>query len=188
MHPSQQQWEMKVYKGVNPKIGVLKPPKMDGENHGSKPYEQMEWFGGFGAHPYFWVDTHIGSPTTNILIWVTGILEWHPPDQLQTPWVALTKSSICSNLAFISSCMSLERNCTKTCQYPSSSSSSSSSTTTTTTNHRILINILLKQIDTIWILLALWLMWLMVIVGPTKANWWLSSNFYRQKTGQNFHI
>ena len=29
------------YMGVEPKIGG-KPPKMDGENHGSKPYEQMD--------------------------------------------------------------------------------------------------------------------------------------------------
>ena len=27
------------YMDVNPKIGVVKPPKMDGENNGSKPYE-----------------------------------------------------------------------------------------------------------------------------------------------------
>ena len=32
--------------GVNPKIGV-KNPKMDGENNGSKPYEQMDDLGGF---------------------------------------------------------------------------------------------------------------------------------------------
>ena len=30
---------------------------MDGENNGSKPYEQMGWFGGFS--PYFWFNTHI---------------------------------------------------------------------------------------------------------------------------------
>ena len=30
--------------GVEPKIGV---PKMDGENNGSKPYEQMDDLGGF---------------------------------------------------------------------------------------------------------------------------------------------
>ena len=28
---------------------------MDGENHGSKPYEQMDVLG--GKNPYFWVDT-----------------------------------------------------------------------------------------------------------------------------------
>ena len=32
-------------------------PKMDGENNGSKPYEQMDDLG--GKNPYFWVDTHI---------------------------------------------------------------------------------------------------------------------------------
>ena len=31
--------------GVEPKIGVVKPPKMDGENNGSKPYEQMDDLG-----------------------------------------------------------------------------------------------------------------------------------------------
>ena len=31
---------------------------MDGENNGSKPYEQMDDLGGF-SHPYFWVDTHM---------------------------------------------------------------------------------------------------------------------------------
>ncbi len=32
---------------------------MDGENNGSKPYEQMGWFGGGGkTHPDFWVYTH----------------------------------------------------------------------------------------------------------------------------------
>ena len=30
---------------------------MDGENNGSKPYEQMGWFR--GIYPYFWVDTHM---------------------------------------------------------------------------------------------------------------------------------
>ena len=34
-------------------------PKMDGENNGSKPYEQMGWFGGVFDHPYFWFNTHI---------------------------------------------------------------------------------------------------------------------------------
>ncbi len=39
--------------GVEPKIGGgILPPKMDGENNGSKPYEQMGWFG--GKNPYFW--------------------------------------------------------------------------------------------------------------------------------------
>ncbi len=36
---------MWVYFGVNPKIGG-KPSKMDGENNGSKPYEQMDDLGG----------------------------------------------------------------------------------------------------------------------------------------------
>ena len=27
-------------------------PKMDGENNGSKPYEQMDDLGGFWKHPY----------------------------------------------------------------------------------------------------------------------------------------
>ncbi len=30
--------------GVEPKIGGFYPPKMDGENNGSKPHEQMEDF------------------------------------------------------------------------------------------------------------------------------------------------
>ena len=30
------------------------PPKMDGENNGSKPYEQMDDLGGIPPH-YFWV-------------------------------------------------------------------------------------------------------------------------------------
>ena len=34
--------------GVEPKNrGIVKPPKMDGENNGSKPYEQMDDLGGF---------------------------------------------------------------------------------------------------------------------------------------------
>ena len=33
-------------KGVEPKIGGCKTPKMDGENNG-KPYEQMDDLGGF---------------------------------------------------------------------------------------------------------------------------------------------
>ena len=41
--------------GVNPKIGVVFTPKMDGENNG-KPYEQMDDLGGlkppiFGSTP-----------------------------------------------------------------------------------------------------------------------------------------
>ena len=42
---------------LNQKIGGKKT-KMDGENNGSKPYEQngMIW-GGF--HPYFWFNTHM---------------------------------------------------------------------------------------------------------------------------------
>ena len=42
--------------GVEPKIGCL-PPKMDGENNGSKPYEQMDDLGGKTHH--FWRATHI---------------------------------------------------------------------------------------------------------------------------------
>ena len=34
-----------VHKGVNPKIGGKQTPKMDGENNGSKPYEQMDDLG-----------------------------------------------------------------------------------------------------------------------------------------------
>ena len=42
------------YLGVEPKNrGVWNTPKMDGENNGSKPYEQMDDLGGF-YHPYFW--------------------------------------------------------------------------------------------------------------------------------------
>ena len=37
---------------LNQKKGGLKPPKMDGENNGSKPYEQMDDLG--GKNPYFW--------------------------------------------------------------------------------------------------------------------------------------
>ena len=37
---------MGKYMGVNPKIGVVKPPKMDGLFHG-KPYEQMDDLGVF---------------------------------------------------------------------------------------------------------------------------------------------
>ena len=43
--------------GVNPKIGGKLPPKMDGENKGSKPYEQMDDLGGpplFLETPLFW--------------------------------------------------------------------------------------------------------------------------------------
>ncbi len=46
--------------GVEPKIGGnLKTPKKDGENHGSKAYEQMGWFGEFFP-PIFW-NIHILS-------------------------------------------------------------------------------------------------------------------------------
>ncbi len=38
---------------------------MDGENNGSKPYEQMDDLGGF-FHPYFWFNTH----------WEKEILWW----------------------------------------------------------------------------------------------------------------
>ena len=34
---------------------------MDGENNGSKPYEQMDDLGGF-YHPYFWFNTHHFPP------------------------------------------------------------------------------------------------------------------------------
>ena len=43
--------------GVNPKIGGLKTPKMDGENHGGKPYEQMDDLG--WKTPYFWKHPYI---------------------------------------------------------------------------------------------------------------------------------
>ena len=33
---------------------------MDGENNGSKPYEEMGWFG--VNNPYFWFNTHISPP------------------------------------------------------------------------------------------------------------------------------
>ena len=36
-------------------------PKMDGENNGSKPYEQMDGLGGGEKHPYFWFNTHVSS-------------------------------------------------------------------------------------------------------------------------------
>ena len=42
--------------GVEPKIGVWKPRKMDGLFHG-KPYEQMDDSG--GKNPYFWRATHM---------------------------------------------------------------------------------------------------------------------------------
>ena len=33
---------------------------MDGENNASKPYEQMDDFGGKNQHhPYFWFNTHV---------------------------------------------------------------------------------------------------------------------------------
>ena len=35
---------------------------MDGENNGSRPYEQMIWDLVF--FPYFWVDTHIYFPSS----------------------------------------------------------------------------------------------------------------------------
>ena len=41
--------------GVEPKI-VVNPPKMDGENNGSKPYEQMDDLGGF---PPIFGNTHM---------------------------------------------------------------------------------------------------------------------------------
>ena len=44
-----------ILMGVEPKIGV-QYPKMDGENNGSKPYEQMDDLGGnthiFGSTSY----------------------------------------------------------------------------------------------------------------------------------------
>ena len=46
--------------GCQPKNSGILPPKMDGENHGSKPYEQMGWFGGV-KHPLFLVQ-HLKSP------------------------------------------------------------------------------------------------------------------------------
>ena len=33
-------------------------PKMDGENNGSNPYEQMDDLG-LKTYPYFWFNTHI---------------------------------------------------------------------------------------------------------------------------------
>ena len=39
-----------------PKIVVVFPPKMDGENNGSKPYEQMD---DLGAFPYFWKHPYV---------------------------------------------------------------------------------------------------------------------------------
>ncbi len=42
--------------GVEPKIVVF-TPKMDGENNGSKPSEQMDDLE--GKTPYFWFNTHI---------------------------------------------------------------------------------------------------------------------------------
>ena len=57
-------------KEINPcpkrHVGVSKSrgetPKMDGENHGSKPYGPMnKWMisGGVKTHPYFWFNTHV---------------------------------------------------------------------------------------------------------------------------------
>ena len=47
---------------VEPKIGV-KPPQMDGENKGSKPYEQMDDLGGFpiifGLTPILFRPLHV---------------------------------------------------------------------------------------------------------------------------------
>ena len=50
--------------GVEPKNrgGPKKPPKMDGENNGSKPYEQMDDFGGTMGVPLF-----LATPMGNII-------------------------------------------------------------------------------------------------------------------------
>ena len=45
--------------GCQPKNKGCLPPKMDGENNGSKPYFLMDDLGG---SPYFWFNIHI-SPT-----------------------------------------------------------------------------------------------------------------------------
>ncbi len=45
-----------VQMGVNQKIGG-KTTKKDGENNGSKPYEQMDDLG--GKKSYFWVNTQM---------------------------------------------------------------------------------------------------------------------------------
>ncbi len=50
------------------------PPKMDGENHGSKPYEQMDDLG--GKNPYFWVNTPINFDTN-------PSPPWHPMSRPQ---------------------------------------------------------------------------------------------------------
>jgi len=44
----------KIYVGVEPKIRGVKPPKMDGENHGT-PYCLMN---DFGKTHYFWKHPH----------------------------------------------------------------------------------------------------------------------------------
>ena len=57
--------------GVEPKIGFFSP-KMDGENNGSKPYEQMDDLGGFT--PIFG-STPICMPhVTNIYTSITSLL------------------------------------------------------------------------------------------------------------------
>ncbi len=53
---------------VEPKIGVVNPPKMDGEN-GGKPYEQMDDLGGttiFGnTHIFFFFGSRGSYQTEN---------------------------------------------------------------------------------------------------------------------------
>ena len=58
---------------------------MDGENNGSKPYEQMDDLGIY--HPYFWFNTPIQHIQTLsfLVIWLPVILR---EDEPSDSWVA----------------------------------------------------------------------------------------------------
>ena len=49
--------------GVDPKIGVWWAPKMDGENNGSKPYEQMD---DLGFSPIIFGNIHMSTNTEKL--------------------------------------------------------------------------------------------------------------------------
>ena len=66
-----------LYLWVFPKTGVVKPPKMDGENKGSKPYEQMDDLG--GKLPLFLVQHPCFSHAHCILVYLVYLLGCETP-------------------------------------------------------------------------------------------------------------
>ena len=76
--------------GVEPKIGGGKTPKMDGENNGSKPYEQMDDLGGGFTPPIFRNIQIVEMTSVTKQLTIREVLIIHPSPAIAAPFRTIT--------------------------------------------------------------------------------------------------